>query len=124
MALAYMRLFLSKFLILSLLLVTMHSALANEFTPLPVDNYMTTQQVLGQQVQDTENVFVSDGQLPSGEHITSSECNVCHTAHILLILAPGQLSLDNYASSIKNMGGNTPPRAPVEDIPNPPIILI
>ncbi len=119
-----MRLFLSKFLILSLLLVTMHSALANEFTQLPVNNYMTTQQVLGQQVQTAENMSVDAEKLPADEHITSSECNVCHTAHILLILAPGQLSLGNYAASMKSLGGHIPPPAPMDDIPHPPIILI
>jgi len=114
-----MRILLSKFLILSLLLVTMHSALANEYTQLPVDSYTTNQQV-----QSDKTVSVNNGQLPPGENITSSECNVCHTAHTLLLLAPGELSLNHYIASIKNMGNNTPHPAPVDDIPHPPIILI
>jgi len=113
----YMRLLISKFLILSLLLVTMHSALANEYTQLPVDNFTVTQQVQGEKTTSTN-------ELPPGENITSSECNVCHTAHILLILAPGQLSLGKYISSLKSMGKNAPHPAPMDDIPHPPIILI
>jgi len=114
-----MRLLLSKFLILSLLLVTMHSALANEYSQLPVDSFTTNQQVQGD-----KTVSVNDGQLPPGDNITSSECNVCHTAHILLILTPGQLSLGKYVPSSKSIGKNAPHPAPMDDIPHPPIILI
>ena len=117
----YMRLLISKFLILSLLLVTMHSALANEYTQLPVDGYAGSS-TTSQQVQSEKITLTSE--LPPGENITSSECNVCHTAHILLILAPGQLSLGKYVSSLKTIGENAPHPAPMDDIPHPPIILI
>ncbi len=122
----HMRFIVSKFLVLSLLLVTMHSALANEYTQLPIDSYTVMEQVQASETADKnapKNADMNDDQLPS-ESITSSECNVCHTAHILLLLAPGELSLGNYGLNINDLGTNLPHPEPVDDIPHPPIILI
>ena len=119
----HMRFIVSKFLVLSLLLVTMHSALANEYTQLPVANYTAIEQVQAGETTHVKAADVDNDQLPS-ESITSSECNVCHTAHILLLLLPGELCLGNYGLHINNLGTNLPHPEPVDDIPHPPIILI
>jgi hypothetical protein len=114
-----MRLFLSKLLVLSLLLITMHSVVVGEHTTIPVDGFTSIEQA------QAEAILVADnGQLPPDNNIASSECNLCHSVHILLMFAPDELSLARYSNGLKNTGKHLTHSYPLDDIPHPPIILI
>ncbi|MCF6220675.1 MAG: hypothetical protein L3J65_06145 [Robiginitomaculum sp.] len=112
-----MRQLLSTFLVLSLLFITMHSVMGGEHGPEPTDNFSSG-------LQTAMVIATGDEQLPSDGNSFSTECNICHTAHTLLMLAPDELTLVDYVPSTKHMWDNTLRPAPVDDIPHPPIILI
>ena len=80
--------------------------------------------ILIEQEQSVNLVSADNDHLPADEQQAASDCNICHGAHVLLLIAQEGFSFNLYSGRTTNAENSTLHPSPLDDIPHPPIILI
>ncbi len=112
-----MRQIIAKILVICLLVITMHAASGGS-------HEAVAETISIGQEQSVNLVSADNGSLPADDQQTVSDCSICHSAHVLLLLAQDGFSFNLYTGRTTNVGASTLHPSPLDDILHPPIILI
>jgi len=104
-------------MVICLLVISVHSASGGEYASVEDTKVISQTQVIAA-------VMTLDDNLPQDDTQLGSECNFCHAVHVLLVLAPEGFAFNIYASRQYDGSEQDMLSSPMDDVPNPPIILI